>query len=380
MHHVLYQNNYITLLRDDEILNPFQILTDAFEGAATAEETCDELFEIFTSSVRKNYWLRHKSPLIPYRKYKKLIRLIEAGWLIGKIRPTRDTNERFLVPLTETEIDQSGEACFAKEVELKADPYRTLIHVYHHFPLYAIRHAVHQYFFQGLNPSCWIDPFFIDSYQIALMRNIDALIHVLYSIYKTEKGVTLSREELKTLRKKRRSFRSRETRYDYHTEIDYFHDYSEPEELLNAIAITNQILSTDGFWKLHDNPGNMTYYFHDFLFLLDHYWVYYRSIRGSGIDIQSKWDYPKELNRDGSEDNLWMKRPWQYLENQFVKKSIHRWRHDLDNCLEDVLSNKGKGFDRVRRHNDVLGFVARLIELNALTKYQPIETMGYETN
>lgn len=103
MHHVEYENNYITLLTEQEILNPYLVLEKLFVDFSSAEALQDEIFEILTIAIRRNYWLTYDSPLVLYKKYKKLVRLFEAGWLISKIRPVSCELENILIPYEEIE-------------------------------------------------------------------------------------------------------------------------------------------------------------------------------------------------------------------------------------------------------------------------------------
>lgn len=71
MHHVEHNGSSITLLTEKEISNPFLVLKDTFKELSSAREIHDELFEILTLSIRRNYWMTYKSPLVIYKKYKK---------------------------------------------------------------------------------------------------------------------------------------------------------------------------------------------------------------------------------------------------------------------------------------------------------------------
>ena len=372
MHHVEYESSYITLLTEEEILKPYSVLEETFKEFSSPTPIQDELFEILTLAVRRNYWTTYESPLVLYKKYKKLLRLLEAGWLIEKIRPDVNLNEMFHIPYKEIKINTPKTERFKTNPNPVINAYQTLIHAYNSAPLYSLRSDLFNLLFHGLMPSCVHYSYEFEGYMVKAAQQMNDLIFALHSIDHHEQNHVLSPRDVEILTKERDEFKARNTLYDYDNDINNLFLYSKKKVLTRSIRISKEILFTANFWKLHGNPGNILHYYHDFLFILESYWGHYQYIVEQGMDINTKWKYPKDkkekLDRMGYK---WIKRPWKYLHNQFEKKSIQEWRSMLELCLEDVLSNERIGYRFDCDHDEILDFIDGLLFFRGLSKYEP---------
>ncbi|MBL1408425.1 hypothetical protein [Sphingobacterium faecale] len=372
MHHVEYENNYITLLTKQEILNPYLVLDNLFVDFSSAEALQDELFEILTIAIRRNYWLTYDSPLVLYKKYKKLVRLFEAGWLISKIRPTSFVHESLLTPYDQIEASVPNRKTKKTTKDVVSEGYRIVVFSYNSSSLDIIRGNLFYLLFEGLMPTCVKYSNEIDPYYFRMMQEMNDLISALQTVYHYEKDNILSELDMAVLKTICDEFISRESFFDYNSDLQGGLSYTNKEELKNALAISRKILFTTNFWKLHGNPGNILYYYHDFLFILDSYWMHYLELCNKGVAFNTKWKYPgekkNELHHSGYE---WIKRPWKLLYDNFEKRSIHDWRNLLDKCLEDVLSNRFIGYSTDSHNEDILRFISSLLFLESLQEYEP---------
>lgn len=370
MHHVDYESSYIALLKDEEILNPYIVLKETFKEFSSPINLQDELFEIFTLAIRRNYWITYESPLILYNKYRQLIRLFEAGWLIQKIRPDLDLSEKFIIPYKKIQFNKSRREGVNNNIDSIRIAYQSLVSIYSSETLSSLRIDLYSILFEGLTPTCVNHSF--EVYMVDVIEHMNALISTLYIIGHNERGNLLSSQDIHILNKELDKFKSRDTLFDYDGDIYYVFRNSKNEDLLNTIEISKGILNTSNFWKLNGNPANILYYYHDFLFILDSYWLHYKFLMDENVDVNIKWKYPK----DKKEEILgvkykWIKKPWRYLHEKFEMKSIHEWRNMLEECLEDVLSNVKVGYKSHQNDSEILDFIESLIFLQELSNYEP---------
>lgn len=372
MHHVQYNGSCIALLTEKEITNPFLVLIDTFNESSSASEIQDELFEILTLSIRRNYWMTYKSPLVIYKKYKKLMRLFEAGWVIHKIRPDLTLAELMSIPYDQIEVNNEKQ----KSKELNKAPvinaYQILNDLFNSTSLNSFRCNLFHMLFEGLMPSCVSYNQEFESYWVTDFQQMTDVISSLHVINHHEKDFELSERDIEILNRMLEEYKERNSLYDYDSSIDDMHWHSKKEETVEAIPISKTILNTESFWKSHGNPANILHYYHDFLFVLDNYWGHYQLLINQEIDFNEKWKYPKTEKEELFKSRYeWIKRPWKFLHDQFEKKSISEWRIQLELCLEDVLSNNRISYRVDRQNDDVLDFVKGLLFWKELSKYEP---------
>lgn len=372
MHHVEYENNYITLLTEQEILNPYLVLENLFVDFSSAEALQDELFEILTIVVRRNYWLTYDSPLVLYKKYKKLVRLFEAGWLISKTRPVSCVHENLLIPYEEIEPVEPKRKKMKPTKDGVSESYRIVIFSYNSSSLDTLRSDLFYLLFEGLMPTCVKYSNEIDEYYFRMIQQMNDLISALHTVHYFEKDNLLSGTDKKVLKIMCDEFIARESFFDYNSDLQGGLSYMNKEEIKNTLTISRKILFTTNFWKLHGNPGNILYYYHDFLFILDSYWMHYLELCNEDTDFNTKWKYPEEKKNEIYNSGYeWIKRPWKLLHDNFEKRSIHEWRNLLDKCLEDVLSNRFVGYSADSHNEDIFRFINSLLVLESLQEYEP---------
>lgn len=375
MHHLEYGKSYVTLLTEEEILNPFIVLKEVFEESSSPKHLIDELFEIAIVALRADYWRTYTSPLVLYRKYKKIVRLIEAGWLISKIRPDYINQEAASLPIKQIAIDTRGRKVKNTPIDPLSSAHNVLIRSFQQKDkLYAYQGDLFDFLFEGLAPTCVTYDFGFEGYLIDQLHEMEALIGALHFLYNHENGKTLSPSDKELLTVEKERFTARGTLYEYEHahDMSFLKEYSTKEDLVKTLNLTKGILDETNFWKLHGNPGNMLYHFHDFLFVLEYYWIYLQRLVADGVDLNTKWEYPeKERSEIYQITRKWVKNPWKYLRRQFETKPLADWRALLECCLEDVLGNQRIEYGRTIQYNEVLDFVAVLLIFNEIMQYEP---------
>lgn len=367
MQNVLYKNSYITLLAEEEILNPYSVLEETFEMCSSAIPIQDELFELIMLSVRRNHSLVYESPLVPYRKYKKLVRLFEAGWLIHKIRPNSNVSEFFITPFEHIVSNGFESLEDNTRTSYAMNGYRTLINIFSTRCLTAIRIELYRVFFDGLDPDDVLSTY--EENTEGLLHQMYSLIEALYIVYLDEPNRLLSTLDFNILTREMDRFKERETLYDYDSEFYEIDDFSRKDRFISVLRLSRKVLNSDDFWRRYANPANMLYYFHDFLFIIDASWCYYRTFLTADGDVDLKWRYPESVYAElDKSKKSWIKRPLKHLQSQFEKKSIYDWRNQLERCLEDVLSNECSG-NAYAEYNDLFVFVEDLLVLSDHTMF-----------
>lgn len=356
----------------EEILNPYLVLENFFVDFSSAEALQDELFEIMTIAIRRNYWLTYDSPLVLYKKYKKLVRLFEAGWLIFKIGPASFVQENLLIPYDQIEATAPKRKTIETNKDLVSAGYRTIIFSYNYSSLDAIRSDLFHLLLEGLMPTCVKYSDEIDEYYFSIIQQMNDLISALQKVYYYEKETVFSEADMNALKGICDEFVSRESFFDYNSDLQEGLGYTNREEIKKALVISQKILFTTNFWKLHGNPGNILYYYHDFLFILDSYWLHYLELCNEDVDFNTKWKYPEEKKNELYYSRYkWIKRPWKFLHENFEKRSIHEWRNLLEKCLEGVLSNQFIGHKGDFHNDDILSFISSLLFMESLQEYEP---------
>lgn len=372
MHHIEYENSYLTLLTGKEILNPYIVLKEVFKGSSSPVALQDELYELLTAIMRPNYWRSYQSPLVLYKKYKKLLRLFEAGWLIQKIRPEFDLSEKLSIPFKEVKVDEIKSQGFKPGSDPLTNEYQSLVQFYCSYSLSSLGREVYCLLFDGFMSGCTDGTYELDVYLIKQVQNMSELIRVLHTIGRYEQNTVLCPRDIDILNREKEALYARDNLHDYENDIYDFYEHSEKDEVRKALDISKGILRTENFWRLHGNPANILHYFHDFLFVLDYFWCDYKYIVEAGIDISTKWEIDSEVREElYNQGHKWIDRPWEFLHNQFEKDSIRGWRYRLERLLEDVLSNHNWGIFHV--HDEVLYFIDSLLLLVDLLDYEPKE-------
>lgn len=322
--------------------------------------------------MRPNYWISYSSPLVIYKKYKKIFRLFEAGWLIQRVRSEFDLSKKLSIPLKDFEVDKIKSQGFQDSSDSLTNEYQSLVKFYSSYPIPLLGRDLTSLLYDGFMPSVTNCIYEVDGYFVDKVQAMSELIRVLHTIGRIEQNVVLSSRDIDVLTKEKAKFYARNTLSDYeHGNNDIF-KASNKDELTRALAYIREVLSTENFWKIHGNPADILYYFIEYFYVIDYFWCHYQYIVKAGRDISTQWKYPKHVRRElHSQGHEWIDRPWEFLYNEFRKNSILKWFHKTERLLMDVLSNRN--FGTADEHREVLSFLDRLLLLATLLDYEPNE-------
>ena len=362
MHHVHHLGNYITLLNEQEILKPISIIEELFKNQVNAEKIVDEVTEIFVSSLRIKYWMNYNSPLVLYEKYKKIIRFLEASWLISLTQAVESEGKADDLIIERDSIIQSN-LCYGQA------NYSNLKEVFSQFSLCFLKAEVYDYFFIGLNPNCTDYPYNED-HDLSVLHALYQLIELSYELCISGNHRHKPVLSEKILFSELEAFSNRETVYDYNCSLNEVFDQTPKNELLSGIKLVLEILPTANFWIENGNPGNLVHYFHDYLYLLDEFWITFLIAKVSDVDLSIPWQFPNDIliGLDISK-NQWILDPWHYLQSQFKYRPIENWRKLLDECLVTVLSNRKCNIKKQKYFLQTISFIRNLIYLTEIESY-----------
>jgi len=370
MNHIIYSDNRISYLTKEEILNPFLIL-NIFNGKASDDDVQEVCWTLFSSAIRPAYWMKFESPLYLYECFKQIVRLIEAGYLIMQIRPNYVQKVKFgssgLNPTIRGD-DEFTEAL----IESRQEAFKLLTLVNSQNGFYRIKLDLYDLLFEGLEPDCVdyyssLHEFIYDTYQ-----DISKIIRSLFVLSSSDTERYISQRDMTIL--------ERYVEFGIDTDSSTFgysdtiYDILESESAKDLISIADQarvLISESNYWQTHQNPGNVLYYFHEFLFVIESFHEYVRHTPGITEIAELRWHIPAET-RDTIHylSKKQMKRPFKYVLKAFREKQLSKWRSILEDWKQAVLSNRSdsKILDEAREIHE---FIVRLIEIATILEYQP---------
>lgn len=370
MNHIIYGDNRISYLTKEEILNPFLIL-DIFNGKASDDDVQEVCWTLFSSAMRPAYWMKFESPLYLYECYKQIVRLIEAGYLIMQIRPNY---------LQKVKLGSSGLKPSARVndeftetlIETRHEAYRLLTKVNSQNRFYNIKLDLYDLLFESLEPDCVdyyssLQEFICESYQ-----DISKIIRSLFVLSLSDTEKYISKHDLMILEKHVEfAIDMDSSTFGY---SDTIYEILERENAKDLISIADQaraIIAENNYWHTHRNPGNVLYYFHEFLFVIESFHEYIRDTPEITELAEIRWHIPEDrLESIRYLSRKQIKRPLKYILKAFREKSLSKWRSILEDWKQAVLSNRSDSniLDEARETHE---FVVRLIEIASILEYQP---------
>lgn len=138
------------------------------------------------------------------------------------------------------------------------------------------------------------------------------------------------------------------------------------------LKASENVLYHNNYWGWNCNPGKVIYYFQQYLYTLEIFWLYWDNINANSEIINLVWDIPtiegNELRAVSKED---ITKPWKYINDKFTTVPLATWRNDLKEWEEAVLSNKEFTFSNSTDFKCLQTFLETLIELADLTDCFP---------
>ena len=369
MHRVHSNNDYIVLLNDAEILNPFAALAKILKKFRSVERASDELYEILIASFRSGQWKKHESPLLLYKKFRHIIKLIEVAWLINKNRNGLFSDD--LIPAYAS--FQGGEEkslCIQDEF---SSALLNLEKIFCSNTMCVLKSVLYEFFLLGLEPSD-IEHLDLELQNVEVFRSIDELINTVYKLHELSsalQGPIFNRSKWDEYLKEHKM---RDTIYDYDYGLDEIFYLTSKDKLLSGISISIEILNAEGYWKSHEHPGNIIPLFYEYLFLIDEFWRTWLGALEAKIDLSVPWKYPKNVQKSlKSIKRLNLTHAWTFLANKFAKKDITYWYKLWEGCLQTQLSDSPCPQRKMRSYCSMLELIEGMIHLSELVCFMSWE-------
>lgn len=331
MHQVHFNKDYTTLLSQREMTEPYLVLQEIFDGCISPDPIRETFLEIVCTSLSRERWRKFPSPLVLMESYRKLLRLLEAGWLV-----------QFL------------------------DPVHSLLD----YRICQVRKGLYDFFFTGLDPSISDYPFDLEKYDMSLFKQIDLILVSLHRTYLRSANPRISKISKQTIHEISLKSKRRKTLFVYYSKVHHVFDNSTKQDLLAGVDRIRHILSVEGYWKIHPHPADLVYRFHDYLFILESVWKKWNKVRkqcnGDGAKMLIPLSNTYSGDLEGSRNVL---SEWHMIDESFRARTIAEWRDDLDTCMLQVLGNVAIEGDRMDLSDGILGLIELMIELISSASY-----------
>lgn len=350
-------------LTKKEILNPFLVLKKTFKDLPNCEPVIDECWDLWAIAFRENYWINYRSPRLLYEKCIRLLRLLDAGWLIAKIRPTSSMIGDIINP----GFDPKSKHNCEKDSNELTNAYKTIHESYSLSTRFDLGFKIYNTFYQGLMPTSMDFEELLAESVYPSFKEITALISALFVVHRSEIGTKRTRidkEALKTYVKYALDFDA--PQFGYYGNIhDIFHEFNK-QQFFSIIEYLSSTSCSSFYWKKNGNPANVLYYMEELQYVMETMWSYLKDERGN-IET-SIWDIPEnEKKQVQSLSQAALKNPLAYLSEEFKKRGLSDRRSDLNMWKLAVLDNKWYNRDV---HKDIEQFLYCVVEVADLLKFE----------
>lgn len=351
-------------LNTDEIINPFLVLNKTYQDLLSAELIIDDCWDLWTAAFKKNYWTTHESPRILYEKFLRLARLLDAGFLVSKIKLSYLTIDRTFKegynPRNKcNENSTSGELIEA---------YKVIANYYNKSSRFDLGFDLYNAFYQGLMPTSLDFEDLLKESIYSSFQKINQLIISLFVIYKFEDGKIISEKDKVRLEELSKVGLDNDiTQFNYYDNINNIFEPFDKKQFFSIIEFLKSTSCSNFFWKNNGNPANVLYYMEELQFVMEILWAFIKGLD----DINSeKWEIPKKCKKQTkylSKEAL--KNPFKFLSEEFAKRDLSNRRKDIEEWRLATLDNNWHNEDE---HKDIQDFLFRLIEIADLLEYRPI--------
>lgn len=371
MNNVSYETICFTQLSANDLKDPFLAIKEIFGEDVSAERLQDECWDLITNAFRPHYWMKGKAPLEFYKVYKKMVRLLEAGWLIYNIRPS------YMIKggISESFPHENNvfNASMFNNLEDLNTAYKMLIRLYNNNMLIFYRVDLFEILLEGLNLASEQRQYYIGEMVYERYKEINALIQILYTIVIEGKDNEVTKTDVVVLKGFENDFLKRDGCLIYDGDLNnVFDHFIKKADLKEVLKASENVLYQDNYWGWNSNPGKVIYYFQQYLFILENFWLYWDKVNADSEILNLVWDIPtteaKELRAVSKED---ITKPWKYINDKFTSVPLASWRNNLKEWEEAVLSNKEFKFSKSTDFKSLQTFLETLIELADLTDCFP---------
>lgn len=358
--HISYTPHFLT---KKEILNPFLVIKKTFKDLPNCEPVIDECWDLWSLAFRENHWMNHQSPKVLYEKCLALLRLLDAGWLISKIRPTSSMKGDIINP----GFDPKNKSTQGKDLNALAKAYKTIHESYSLSTRFDLGFDLYNAFYHGLMPSSIkFEEILLESIYTSF-KEITALISALFVVHRSEIGTKRTKTDkvsLKPYVKYALDFDAPQFEY-YNSMHDIFYKFNK-RQFFSIIEYLTSASCSSFYWKNNGNPANVLYYMEELQFVMETMWSYLKDERG--IIEKSIWDIPEDKKKQVqflSQADI--ENPLYYLSEEFKKRGLAERRSDLNKWKLAALDNKWYNRDV---HKDIEQFLYCVVEVADLLKFE----------
>ncbi|MBL1408824.1 hypothetical protein [Sphingobacterium faecale] len=359
-----FSNYTPCFLKTHEIMNPFLVLRDAYQDSPSAESIIDDCWDLWTLAFRPDYWMTHESPKVLYEKFLKLARLLDAGWLVSKIRPSYIIKAKAIKEGYNPRLECTSNAATEELIEAC----KTINNIYNEQNHFELCFDLFNTLYQGLAPTIFdFEDLFTESV-LSSFKRINQLIKSLFDIYKSEYSKTISdTDDTKLEAVTKFGLNCNVTQFNYYDGIDNIFEAFNKTQFFSIIEFLKSTSCSHCFWKNNGNPANVLYYMEELQFVMEISWEFIKELG----DVNSKkWKIPKKNIRQIKylPDHA-LKNPLKFLAEEFEERDLSNRRNDIEKWRLAALDNNWHNEDE---HKDIQDFLLRLIEVASLLDYRPI--------
>ncbi len=373
-----------TTLTEEEIENPFLVLNPLC-GLDGFLKTHDDLWLLITNLFKEYHWMEQEAPLITYSSYNNLIRLLDAAWLLYKIRPDCQIKGNVNSPSFKGLYKKANEdENVFKNETISNSSYVSLHEFFGASFLWGIKNSLYLWCKYGLTPTDGSN----DSDEVRneniinIYRNLDYLIKSLHHICKEEKKQDLLPAEKEKLNRYKIYAITKDhptTIFDEVMDDPSFSFYMFFKNL-NYDAVHQSVnkwhtmLIYNNYWETHSDPGNILSLRLSIEQLIDGAWIIAQNAPEYECELLDKKDKDEAKEAKFDRKNFphltddEFAAPVLAFENFFRFKPLHWWKQHLEQWTRLTLSNVEDG-DFYRGTLETPGQLLKLFEASYIFYY-----------
>lgn len=345
-----------------EIQDPFIVLKKTYKHLPNCEPIIDDCWDLWTIAFRENYWMNYVSPRALYEKCLKILRLLDAGWLISKIRPASISKGDVIIK----GFNPKSEKIIENEFGEVAKAYKTIHNSYSQSTRFDLGFDLYNAFYQGLMPTSINFQDLLEESVYSSFKEITSLISALFTVYRSEIGTKrTSKDKVSLNLYKKYALDLDIPQFSYYDSIDHMFEAFNKQQFFSIIKYLASTSCSNSFWKNNGNPANVLYYMEELQFIMETMWDY---LKENGEDIKTMtWKIPADDTKHIQflpKESL--KNPLVYLSEQFTKRGLSLRRNDLHKWRLAALDNRWYNADT---HKNIEQFLCCVVEVADLLKF-----------
>lgn len=364
-HGIMFRTTFLTyepsFLTKKEIRDPFLVLKKTYRDLPNCEPIIDECWDLWTTAFRENYWMNHQSPKALYKKCLKLLRLLDAGWLIAKIRPA-GINKGDITKV----FDPKSGNIIEKDLGELTNAYKIIHNSYNQSTRFDLGFELYNVFYQGLMPTSINFEDILVETVYSSFKEITSLISALFIVHRSEIGTKRTSEDKALLSLYIKFALDFDIpQFSYYDSISHMFEAFNKQQYFSIIKYLASTSCSNFFWKNNGNPANVLYYMEELQFIMETMWSY---LKDEGDNIKMKiWEIPAdEIKQVQFLPQEALKNPLIYLSEEFAKRDLSDRRNDLHEWRLAVLDNRWYNADA---HKDIEQFLSCVVEVADLLKF-----------